>query len=321
MSIAKQEKKNGVDIIYLKKVISDQQLEKIVNKPLRRDQIKLIIKDDADVYDEDGKMLLRFRKNKLKRDHIDEFYDNVIDFAKRPTNNRGTGSGSKSKNFKDNPDIMTNILGYFDRLSPSQKANMKKYGVKTLGLQVRETYFNAHYPEKFKKCVPLIQEIDRNYAKYAPDQYKTQRRKANQTPFHIQNTAFTTITVNVNFKTTVHTDKGDDPEGFGNLVVIERGEYEGSETCFPQYGCGVDVRTGDILFMNVHQLHGNLPMVKKSKDAIRLAIVSYLRNNIWKNTKGFTRKQMQDHIQQMHTVTRKSEAAKKANNKTQRQRR
>ena len=43
----------------------------------------------------------------------------------------------------------------------------------------------------------------------------------------IINTAFTTITTNV--KTRLHKD---DDEGFGNLIVIEDGKYEGSETCF-----------------------------------------------------------------------------------------
>lgn len=46
----------------------------------------------------------------------------------------------------------------------------------------------------------------------------------------IINTAFTTITTNVNFKTRLHKDRDD--EGFGNLIVIEDGKYEGSETCF-----------------------------------------------------------------------------------------
>ena len=90
----------------------------------------------------------------------------------------------------------------------------------------------------------------------------------------------------MNFRTSIHTDKGDDAEGFGNLVVIENGKYEGAETCFPQYGIGVDVRTGDMLFMNVHEMHGNLPMKLIDKDARRLSIVCYLREKLWKRTRG-----------------------------------
>jgi len=57
------------------------------------------------------------------------------------------------------------------------------------------------------------------------------------------------------------------------------------------------VRTGDILFMDVHQLHGNLPMILEDKDATRLSIVCYLRLNIWKNTKNMTKKQAIKHNQ------------------------
>jgi aminopeptidase N len=86
------------------------------NKHVSPNQIKLIINDDADVYTEDNKLLLRFRKNKLPQKDIDEFYDNVIHFALTKTTNRGSASGSKKKNVRDNPKIMTNIIGYFDKL-------------------------------------------------------------------------------------------------------------------------------------------------------------------------------------------------------------
>ena len=32
---------------------------------------------------------------------------------------------------------------------------------------------------------------------------------------------YPTVTTNVNWQTSIHTDKGDDSEGFGNLVVLE----------------------------------------------------------------------------------------------------
>jgi hypothetical protein len=189
---------------------------------------------------------------------------------------------------------MTNILGYFDKFSPIQKQMMRNQN-KKISLSVRETRFNTDYPEKFKKALPLIKEIDYYYKKYAPEQYRNQRRKADQTPFKIPGTAFTTVTTNVNFQTTIHTDKGDDEEGFGNLAVIENGKYSGGETCFPQYGIGVDVRTGDVLYMDVHEAHGNLPIIMQDKDAKRLSIVCYLRKKIWENTKNKTKKFMLKH--------------------------
>jgi len=303
--IIKKEKKGGITIYHVDKDYDDSKLPDVLNKKLKRNQIKDIITDDADVYTKEGKLLLRFRKNKLNNENVDAFYDNVIDFARNVTSNRGSATGSKSKNVYDNPRIMTNILGYFDKFSVKQKAMLRDKGHK-IPLQVRETRFNMDYPEKFKKLVPLIKEIDKYYKQYAPEYYAKQRKKADQTHFKIQGTSFTTITTNVNFQTSLHKDKGDDSDGFGNLAVIERGEYKGAETCFPQFGVGVDCRTGDVLFMDVHYWHSNLPMKKISKDAERLSIVCYLRWRLWEMTKGKTLKQMKAHIAKIHNVAAKT---------------
>jgi hypothetical protein len=179
---------------------------------------------------------------------------------------------------------------------------------------VRETRFNQDHPDKFKKIIPLIKEIDCYYEKYIPENYGKQKHKANQTPFRIPGTAFTTITTNVNFQTFIHTDKGDDIEGFGNLAVIEHGQYKGGETCFPQYGIGVDVRTGDVLYMDVHQPHANLPLEPITPDAIRLSIVCYLRTSIWKQTHGKSKAFMEKHTRAMRKMRHINN--KKYNNKT-----
>jgi hypothetical protein len=290
-----KEKKGNITIFYVEKKISDEKMEHLKNTKVNPSQIDTIIDEDADVYTTEGQLLLRFRKNKLNTKNTDVFYNNVIKFAKNKTCNRGSASGSKKKNVYENPKIMTNILGYFDKFSPMQKYKIKKIG-KKMGLDVRETRFLMDHPDKFKEMLPYIKEIDNYYEKYIPDKYQLQRKKANQTPFKIEGTSFTTITTNVNFQTTIHKDSGDDEEGFGNLAVIESGgKYTGAETCFPQYGVGVNVRTGDVLFMDVHEWHGNLPMDREDKDAVRLSIVCYLRYDIWTKTKNKTKKFMQKH--------------------------
>ena len=288
--IIKKEKKGSVTVYHVGKDFDDATMEKRMNTFLKREQIALIIKDDTDVYTEDGKLLLTFRKNAIKnKEHIDQFYDNIIKFAKNVSSNRGNASGSKKIGLGTNPKVMSNIFGYFDKWSASQKIIFRKLN-KTPKISVRECRFNMDYPEEYKKTIPMIQDIDDQYAKLTPEHYRLQRRKANQTHFKIPNTSFTTVTTNVNYQTTVHTDKGDDIEGFGNLAVIERGHYEGGETCFPQYGIGVDVRTGDVLFMDVHQPHANLPIKKENDETIRLSIVCYLRERVWRNSMGRTKK-------------------------------
>lgn len=287
--ILSKTKKGNITIYHVDKIITDERMNSLKNTFITPSQIKLIINDDCDVFNKEGKILLKFRKSKLSKRNEDEFYDNIIKFAQSKTNNRGSATNSEIKDVWHNPLVMTNIFGYMDKFAPKQKYKLSQLGKGGL-LNVRECRFNRDHPEMYQKTLPLIREIDKYYEQYFPAEYKLQRKKANQTQFKIPMTAFTTITTNVNFQTTMHTDKGDDPEGFGNLAVIERGKYTGGETCFPQYGIGVNVRTGDILFMDVHQIHGNLPIHKTTKDAIRLSIVCYLRMNLFEKTKGKTKK-------------------------------
>jgi len=293
--IVKKQKINGIMVYYVDKCISDEIMIPLKNTFVNKKHINFIIDHDSDVYSVNGdKLLIKFRKNVLSKNNINLFYDNVINFAMTPTSNRGSTSGSKSKNVLNNPKIMSNILGFFDKFSPKQKYLMNKKKMRNL-LSVREKRFNQDYYEQYKKTLPLIKEIDRLYETHIPENYKKQKQKANQTPFKIDGTSFTTITTNVNFTTTIHKDTGDDIEGFGNLTVIEHGEYTGGETCLPQYGIGVDVRSTDILFMDVHEWHGNLPIKLISSDAKRLSIVCYLRYNIWEKTKHKTKKFMIKH--------------------------
>ena len=86
------------------------------------------------------------------------------------------------------------------------------------------------------------------------------------TKFVIKNTAFSTLTINHNWRTALHKDTGDFKEGFGNLTVIERGKYHGGYTVFPQYGIGINLRNSDFCAMDVHQWHANTPMYETPED-------------------------------------------------------
>ena len=55
--IEKKEKKGDVTIYYVDKDYGDDKLEKVMNKKLKRTDIKDFIDDDADVYTKDGKLL------------------------------------------------------------------------------------------------------------------------------------------------------------------------------------------------------------------------------------------------------------------------
>jgi hypothetical protein len=72
-------------------------------------------------------------------------------------------------------------------------------------------------------------------------------------------TPFTTITCNRSWRTAAHIDKGDLKEGFGVLCCL--GDFEGCDLVFPRYRAAVRFREGDVLLANVHEVHGNTPLL------------------------------------------------------------
>ena len=77
------------------------------------------------------------------------------------------------------------------------------------------------------------------------------------------------------------------------------------ETCIPQYGIGFNVRSGDILFMDVHEWHGNLPIKLKQPDAVRVSVVCYLRTNIWKEEQKYNKTEVKKHIKVLKQLTKR----------------
>ena len=155
----------------------------------------------------------------------------------------------------------------------------------------RTTQFTKKNVDKWKKTIPLIKEADRLFKKLVPDRYKIQLERAQQTPkFQIDNTAYSTITLNYNWRTASHCDSGDLDEGFGNLIVLEKSKsnynsklkdtntngYTGGYLGFPRWGICVDVRQGDFLAMDVHEYHSNTPIIGDG----RLSVVCYLRKKM-----------------------------------------
>ena len=289
---------------------SDEVLEKKVGKFCTMRDVKFILDHDADIYTEDGALLLRFTKGVIPAKNIEDFYENVISFAKQKTSTRGQASGSEGGLVETNTPIMSNILGYYDKWSIGQKHIFKVLGIPP-PFKVRVSSFTAAHPDKWAAALPLIQDIDKMYKKMTPSHHAKQLAMADQTAYRVPDTAFTTITTNVNLQTAFHRDAGDYPEGFGNLVVIEKGApYDGGFTCFPQYGVGVDVRMGDFLAMDVHQLHGNVKIRPKGKDSIRMSIVCYLREEVFNKSKGTKPTHVVRNIQTMKRINKQFTAIK-----------
>jgi hypothetical protein len=279
---------NGVMIYKVRKEISDEKIESMMGKYTTAKDFDFIIDHDADMYDADnGEVLARFRKKVLTQKHVDDFYDNIIKFAHNKSGLRGTCSGTKEKGLGKNNLIASNIIGYFDGYTVFQKHMFKTLGIKP-PYKVRLTRFTQSQPEKFEKCIPLIEDIDKMYKKLAPKEYKFQKSCADQTAFKIANTVFSTVTTNLSYHTNIHKDGNNLKGTMGNIVVIEKGKYQGGWTGFPQYKVAIDVRTGDFSLFNIHYAHSNTPIKKLTKDAERLSLVCYLREKVFENSKGTT---------------------------------
>jgi hypothetical protein len=282
-------KENGKKIMkyIVRKVLTDEETHALTRVFLEDKHFKVVLDHDADVYSEDGELLVRFRKNVLDHAKIDKMYEAIKEVIKHSSTDRGIASGTTpGKLTGQKRKVYSNIIGFFDKWSIYQKSVFKKAGMKPPS-SCRFTSFTAREPEKWRNCIPLIQEIDKMYKHLCPKEYASQHKAALSTPFRIANTAFSTVTTNLNFRTAAHHDSGDWEEGFGNLVVIERGSpYKGNFTGFPQYGVAVDCRQGDFLAMDVHQLHGNTPMKPADDTSQRISLVSYLRKGIVDKCKG-----------------------------------
>lgn len=167
----------------------------------------------------------------------------------------------------------------------------KRKGYDVLGIPLcRTTQFTKEEVEKWSNTIPLIIEADKQFKNLIPDRHKIQLTRAKMTPkYQIENTAYSTITINYDWRTASHKDKGDLEEGFGNLIVLEKAKssennsagmktYKGGYLGFPKWGVCVDVRQGDFLAMDVHEFHCNTPITGTG----RLSIVCYLRKNMIK---------------------------------------
>jgi hypothetical protein len=308
----------GTEIILIPPKFEDSELPNYMGTFLQPSMIDIIIDHDADVYSTDGTLLAKFRKSSINPDYQDLFYNAIIKHANKPTSCRGTATASAksvingirvsdAERLRNNVRVKSTIFGYFDKFSPKHKYKMTQQG-KRLSPEVRICAWNEQNPDDYLKTLPFLNEIDRQYQRLVPDAYTKQKEKADELVMRVDKTAFTTVTTNVNFQTALHYDKGDDPDGFGNLAVIQRGNYKGGETCFVQYGVGFNVRSGDVLFMNTHRLHGNLPLYLE-EGAVRLSVVCYLRLNLWKRTRNWTQEQADDFIAELRSFSKNKSIA------------
>ena len=165
--------------------------------------------------------------------------------------------------------VLSGIAGWYDRYPRIP------YG--------RATSYTEKNPEKFEMAYPFLQSLDRGFKELLPWRWNNQRMEADKLDprFLVPDTVFTTITVNKSFRTACHRDAGDLDSGLSNLLVLGAGEYTGGYLVFPQVRIAVNVRPGDLLLVNNHEvIHGNTDITLNHDKAERISIVCYFREKM-----------------------------------------
>ncbi len=259
-------------------------LKTIVGKPPTDMMATVRLEGDANVYKPDGVLLCGLRRAAVDALVIAAAYPALHSLKDSKTTNRGKYAGEvrsekvfadgvKSKNTHTDP-VASAIVGYFDR-----QGGRHPY--------CRATAFTAGQVEAWESLLPMVGVAADLMRHDEPVRFARQRdfvRSCRQEyVIHVggKPTPFTTLTVNNNVAPSgVHTDNGDFKDGIGMIGCVRRGQYSGALLVFPEYGVGVALEDGDLLFFNSHDWHGVTPMAKHSDDAERISIVYYAREKM-----------------------------------------
>tara|TARA_R110002153_G_scaffold180935_1_gene334349 strand:+ start:847 stop:1821 length:975 start_codon:yes stop_codon:yes gene_type:complete len=283
--------------LKLHPVMEENEADALIGTFLDKSMIKHHITEDTEVFNEKGDLLCILKK-KIVPEHTLEMARTPFRKAISPTFNRGSAAGELSKLYKVGDQIGYLTIGeikgnQYKPLLKGGKLSKTSYAMKVDSSVIgymdrypripycRTTAFSQNYFNEYNLCVPYIKCINEVFKQYAPHKYQVQKSMADASSqdFIIKDTAFTTVTVNKNFRTAAHKDKGDLKEGFGNLGVISRGKYNGFITVLPRYGIGLDIDHGDVALFDVHEVHGNTEPEKISYFE-RISVVCYYREKM-----------------------------------------
>lgn len=267
--------------VSVKPIMTVEEADAMSGKFISDDNIKKVLTEDVTVVDKESGQVIAILVKGVIPGQVQQQTFNALLKAAGVTNARPNASGEPKghhrilKNGRKsrviyNAPVNSGIVGYYERTIRFPYCRM--------------TAFTGKHFDKFKEAYPMIGLVDQYYSGLRPKEYKKQRKVADSTSpqFRIPNTAFTTITVNKNYRTAVHKDAGDFKEGFGNLVAMRKGYFEGGILCLIRWGVGFDLQNGDLLLMDVHQWHANTPLKLVNPNAVRLSLVMYYRENMVK---------------------------------------
>jgi hypothetical protein len=241
-----------------------------------------VIDYDADVYTPEGDLLLKFRKNCIPFEQMSVAYA-ILRKIRTKSLNRGmatnklyanvqpirkSGVVSKTREVPAKYAVNSNIIGYFDRYVRIPYC--------------RQTAWTAKHPLEWERLHPFFLACNDVYAGAAPDRYAAHLRHAERVKpeWKIRGTVFTTVTVNRNWQTAVHTDAGDLKDGLSLITAMWLGKHQGGQLVFPHYRVAVDLQNCDLLMFDSHHMHGNAPIIGKTGGWERVSLVLYSREKM-----------------------------------------
>lgn len=273
----------------------DEEQEALGGILLGDDSFDQLIEEDADVFKPDGSPLVKFRRGALSQIVCKAAYETLREAA-TPTDNRGFAGGEVDPNRARNGDAIGSKTRtrYHEKRKDGALSNVQRANIVNSGIvgyfdrnprfpYCRLTAFNlADNGARFAKAMPFIHAVNDVFAATAPDRYAAQREiiQATSPDFYIHGTVFTTITVNKNWQTAVHKDAGDYKKGFGVMSALRAGNYIGCYLCWPAFRVAVNMRTTDVCLADVHEWHGNTPLVGVPGRYERISCVFYYREGM-----------------------------------------
>ena len=284
-------------LLKINPILNEEQVANLKGTFFSKDLIKHHITEDTKVINENGDILAVFKKNAVPKEVIDKCRSS---FRKSISlsNNRGQAAGPIPPEFNIGDKIDGLTIGKIsgNRFYPLLKTGKLSKSPKSRAVKSAIIGFSDRYPripycrttmwtqrnwKEYNNCLEYIKYVDAFFKQHAPARYKIQKKMAEKSSqdFIIKDTAFSTVTVNKNFRTAGHYDNGDLKEGFGNLGVMSKGQYDGAITVIPKYGIGLDLKNGDLAIFDVHELHGNTETTTKSFYE-RISIVCYYREKM-----------------------------------------
>ena len=268
-------------------------------------------------FNEKGEVLFCFIKNAIKKENRKKYAETIRSCCKSKTKNRGASAGPVDLRYfprkavalcdKDGNEFDDDKPRYsvfykeesgkvVNRCQSNQvRSGVAGYFDKVAGLPCRKVGWSNRYPLKHDILIDLAKEIEDNHKSYCETSYDYHRKRADECPQELlfKDTIYSTMTLNYDFRTACHIDKGDLQGGLSTLTIFEDipDNYNKFYLGLPEYKICFDVRDGDTLIFNAHEYHANteyevlsdklkIDDLTDNNFAGRMSVVCYLRDRL-----------------------------------------